>query len=59
MNENIEKAYNISEVADILGIKVRTVRQWISDGKIQATKIAGTKRWIIMESEIKRLRNGK
>ena len=51
----MEKGYNLNEVAELLGIKVRTVRQWIKDGKINANKIAGTRRWVVRESEIKRL----
>ena len=51
----IEKGYNLIEVADMLGIKVRTARQWVHDGKIHANKIPGSQRWIVMESEIKRL----
>lgn len=52
----MENGYNLSEVAKLLGIKVRTVRQWVREGKIKATKITGTNRWVVMESEIKRLR---
>lgn len=54
----MEKGYNLNEVADCLGLKVRTIRQWVHDGKISATKIPGTKRWIVMESEVRRLQNG-
>ena len=52
----MERGYNLHEVAQLLGIKVRTVRQWIYDGKISATKIKGSNRWVVMESEIRRLR---
>lgn len=52
----MEKGYNLIETAELLGIKVRTVRKWVADGKIHARKIEGTNRWIVMESEIKRLR---
>ena len=53
----MEKGYNLHEVADLLGVKVRTVRQWVYDGRIKAAKIPGTSRWIVMESEIRRLQN--
>ena len=53
--ENIEKGYSLTDVADLLGIRVRTVRQWVHDGKIKARKIAGTNRWVVLESEVKRL----
>lgn len=53
----IEKGYNLLQVAEFLGLKVRTVRLWAQSGKIKATKIPGTTRWVVSESEIKRLRN--
>ncbi len=52
----MEKGYNLIQTAELLGIKVRTARKWIEDGTLKAKKIAGTNRWIVMESEIKRLR---
>ena len=51
----IEKGFNLIEAADLLGIKVRTARQWAQTGKMKANKIPGSERWIVMESEIKRL----
>ena len=53
----MEKGYNLNEVADLIGVKVRTVRSWVKSGKIKATKIPGTNRWIVLESEIKRLQS--
>lgn len=53
-----EKNYNIVKTAELLGIKVRTVRQWIRDGKIKAVKYEVSNRWFIPESEIERLKNG-
>ena len=55
----MEKGYNLNEVANLLGIRVRTVRQWVKEGKIKASKITGTNRWIVLESEIKRLQHTK
>lgn len=52
----IEKGYNLMQVAEALGVKVRTVRSWAVSGKIKATKIPGTSRWVVSESEVKRLR---
>ena len=52
---NMEKGYSLNEVAQLLGVKVRTIRAWIKSNKIRANKIDGTRRWIVMESEIKRL----
>ena len=53
----MEKGYNLIETAKLLGIKVTTARYWARIGKIHAKKIAGTRRWIVMESEIRRLQN--
>lgn len=55
---DIEKGYTLQEVANLLGLKVRTMRQWVHDGKMKATKIPGTKRWIVLETEVRRLQNG-
>jgi excisionase family DNA binding protein len=54
----MEKGYNLKDAANLLGVKVRTIRQWIHDGKINATKIPMTRRWLVMESEIRRMQNG-
>lgn len=51
----VEKGYNIFEAAELLGVKPRTMRGWAQSGKIKASKIPGTDRWIILESEIRRL----
>lgn len=56
--DNVEKGFNLQEVANLLGMKVRTIRQWVHDGKLKANKISGTKRWIVLESEVRRLQNG-
>lgn len=56
-DERIEKGYSIVEAAQALGVKVSTLRRWAQSGKIQASQIPGTRRWLIMESEIKRLQN--
>lgn len=52
----MERAFNLNEVAELLGMQVRTVRYWVRIGKISAKKVVGSRRWIVMESEIKRLR---
>lgn len=54
----MEKSYKLIEVAEILGLKVRTIRQWVHDGKIKATKVPGGKHWLVLESEVRRLQNG-
>lgn len=55
----MEKGYNLIETAELLGIKIRTARKWVTEGKIKAKKIAGTRRWIVMQSEIERLQGVK
>lgn len=51
----MEKGYNLKEVAAALGLKVRTIRQWVHDGKISAVKPEGAKQWVVSESEVRRL----
>lgn len=53
----VEKRYSLKQAGDMLGIKVRTVRQWIRDGKLNAQKYDCSNRWFIAESEIVRLTN--
>lgn len=55
----MEKNYNIKQASDLLGIKIRTVRQWIRDNKIHGIKYPASPRWFIPESEIKRVRGDK
>ena len=53
----MEKVYNLREASGYLGVTVRTLRYWAQIGSIKAKKIAGTRRWIITETELKRLQN--
>ena len=55
----MENGYGVVETAKYLGIKARTVREWIKLGKIQANKLDGSNRWVVMESEIRRIRGEK
>lgn len=45
----------LSKAAQVLGIKVRTARQWIRDGKLKAIKYPNCNRWFIEKSEIERI----
>ena len=47
--------YNVRAAADLCGVKVRTMRQWIRSGKILAKKHKNSWYWQIPESEILRL----
>ena len=46
--------YGLREAATMLGIKVRTLREWIRLGKIEAVKDSNEWYWKIPESEIVR-----
>jgi excisionase family DNA binding protein len=48
------KTYGLREAALLLGVKVRTVRQWIRLGKIEAVKGANGWYWEIPETEIRK-----
>lgn len=48
--------FSIKETAQILGFKERSVRQWVLDGKVKATKIFFE--WRITREEIERLKKG-
>lgn len=53
----VENNYNIKQAAQILGITVRTVREWLQKGKIKAKKYEGCPMWFIPESEIERIQS--
>ena len=46
--------YTLRESADMIGIKVRTIREWLKKGKIKATQDERTHRWYVEEDEITR-----
>ena len=52
----MEKGYSINQAAKMIGIKARTIREWIRIGRLYAIKLAGSGRWLIPESEINRIR---
>ena len=47
--------YTVDEAAQILKLKVRTVRGMINDGRIKAFKYPRGKSWMIPQAEIERL----
>lgn len=53
-----EKYYSVRQVANQLGLKTRTVREWIRAGKLLGTKYGVSNRWFVSEAEVKRLRSG-
>ncbi len=52
----MKEFYSIKEIAEILGFKERTVRNWIETKKIKAVKILGG--WRIPKEELERLKKG-
>lgn len=48
----MEKQYTIIQAAEVLGISVRTVREWVKTKKVIAKKYEGGRIWLIPESEI-------
>lgn len=52
----VEKRYSVRQASNLLGIKVRTVREWIKLGKLKGIKYDCSNRWFIPESEITRVR---
>jgi excisionase family DNA binding protein len=48
----MERMYTVEEAAEqVFHVTAHTVRQWLKDGHLQATKPRG--RWLIPESAIK------
>lgn len=49
------KNYTIRQTSSMLGMSVRTIREWIRKGKMKAAKYPGSNIWRIPESEISRI----
>ena len=47
--------YTVDEAAKVLKLKVRTVREMIRTGRIEAFKYPNGKMWMIPQAEIERL----
>lgn len=52
----MEKMYSLRQAANILGVKIRTLRGWVVQGKVNATKYPNSNRWYIAEDEIRRIK---
>lgn len=48
------KEYSLREAAEIFGVRIRTMREWVKTGKIKAEKWKNRWYWRISESEIVR-----
>jgi excisionase family DNA binding protein len=49
-----KEVYSVSEAAKILHVSGATLRKYINDGKVKATRYFG--KWIIPRSEVERYR---
>lgn len=54
----VERYYNLNEASVLLGIKIRTAREWIYNGKMKAVKYESNSQWYVPESEIWRIQHG-
>ena len=52
----MEKMYSLRQAAEILGVKIRTLREWVMQKKVHAVKYPNSNRWYVTESEIKRIK---
>lgn len=52
----MKEFYTLNEVAEILGFKVKTIREWVRLKKIKSTKIMGGVR--VSKEELERLKKG-
>jgi molybdopterin-binding protein len=50
----VAEAYRIGEAAEMLGVRVETLRRWERDGKISTTRTGGGQR-LVPASEVARL----
>lgn len=50
-----QEFYNLDEVAKVLGVKVRTAREWVIRGKIKGQKLQSSNRWFVTAKEMERI----
>ena len=53
----MDKLYNVSKAAELLGVTRQTVYRWVEEGKIKFTPVNDSNK--VSESEIKRMRGEK
>jgi excisionase family DNA binding protein len=51
----LEKLYSPEEVASYLGVHVQTVRTWIREGRLPASRLAGQRALRVRESDVHRV----
>lgn len=55
----MQKFYSLVETADLLSVKVRTLREWLKNGSLKGHKYEGKNKWYVSQAEIERLQNKK
>lgn len=50
------ETYTVEQVAEQLGVSVRTIREYVRDGKIKAVKVGN--KYIISEDNFRKFVNG-
>lgn len=53
----MEKMYTLRQTSELLGVTVRTLRDWIVKGRLHAVKHEQGKKWVVAETEIIRIKN--
>lgn len=51
------KYYDLAETAEILGVPVRTLRQWQRTGYMTCYRYEGRNKWYVSQEEIERIQN--
>ena len=52
----MSQMYSLRSAAELLGVKTRTARLWVHNGKLSAIKYPGSQRWYVTAEEIERVR---
>lgn len=53
----MEKMYSLAQVAEIFSVTRQTVLNWVNSGYVSAIKVG--RKWLVKESEIERLQDGR
>lgn len=51
-NPTIERLYTPEEAAEVLRVKVRTIMEWLRQGRLKGVKV-GRKLWRVKESDLR------
>ena len=53
------ESYDIRQVANRLGVRTRTVREWIRQGKLKGFKYGISNKWFVSAEELDRIEGSK